>query len=90
MIYELHVGGFTTPDFRASAGEKRGTFAGLVEKIPYLQDLGITAVELLSSFNSMSRTAAPGLHNYWGYSPGLLLCPPPGIWIVAKSPNGTG
>src|SRR5918995_1160801 len=47
IIYELHVKGFTA---RASSGvspEQRGTFAGLKAKIPYLVDLGVTAVELL-------------------------------------------
>jgi isoamylase len=47
IIYELHVKGFTRRDNSGVSPEKRGTFAGLVEKIPYLVDLGITAVELL-------------------------------------------
>ena len=41
-------------------GEKRGTYAGLIEKIPYLQDLGITAVELLPVFQFDSNDAPPG------------------------------
>ncbi|MGA7763742.1 MAG: hypothetical protein WCA59_18500, partial [Candidatus Binataceae bacterium] len=47
IIYELHVCGFTRHPSSGVAEHKRGTFAGLVEKIPYLQQLGITAVELL-------------------------------------------
>ena len=59
VIYEMHVGGFTRhPNSGLPAGI-RGTFAGLIEKIPYLRDLGITAVELCRSFNS-TRTTARG------------------------------
>jgi glycogen operon protein len=50
IIYELHVGGFTKHPSSGVAKEKRGTFAGLIEKIPYLADLGVTAVELLPVF----------------------------------------
>ena len=46
VIYELHIGGFTKHP-SSGAGEKAGTYAGLVEKIPYLNELGVTAVELL-------------------------------------------
>ena len=47
VIYELHVGGFTQHPTSGLSVDKRGTYAGLIEKIPYLKDLGITAVELL-------------------------------------------
>jgi isoamylase len=47
VIYEMHVAGFTRhPSSGVSAG-RQGTYAGMIEKIPYLQDLGITAVELM-------------------------------------------
>ncbi|HQI84477.1 MAG TPA: glycogen debranching enzyme, partial [Anaerolineae bacterium] len=46
IIYEMHVGGFTKHPGSGVAPEKRGTYAGVIEKIPYLQSLGITAVEL--------------------------------------------
>ena len=69
IIYELHVGGFTRHPSSGVAPEKRGTFAGLIEKIPYLQDLGITAVELLPVFAFDERDGPPGLGNYWGYQP---------------------
>src|SRR6516162_1023364 len=50
IIYEMHVRGFTRHP-NSGVGEKtRGTFAGLIEKIPYLRQLGITAVELLQVF----------------------------------------
>ena len=49
IIYEMHVGGFTRHPSSGLTADKRGTYAGLIEKIPYLQDLGITAVELNGS-----------------------------------------
>ena len=68
VIYELHVGGFTRHPNSGVAPEKRGTYGGLVEKIPYLKSLGITAVELLPIHYFDARDAKPGLTNYWGYS----------------------
>ena len=50
-------------------GQTRGTFAGLIAKIPYLQQLGITAVELLPVFQFDAQDALPGQVNYWGYAP---------------------
>jgi len=74
IIYELHVGGFTKhPNAGVSAG-KEGTFLGLIEKIPYLVDLGITAVELMPVFQFDSQDAATGV-NYWGYSPISFFAP---------------
>ena len=55
--------------------EKRGTYAGLIEKIPYLQDLGVTAVELLPIFQFDHQEAPPGLVNYWGYNPVSFFAP---------------
>jgi isoamylase len=75
VIYELHVGGFTRHPSSGVAPEKRGTFAGLVEKIPYLQDLGVTAVELLPVFQFDEQDAPAGLSNYWGYSPVSFFAP---------------
>ncbi len=62
IIYELHVKGFTARANSGVAPEKRGTFAGLVEKIPYLKDLGVTIVELLPV-----HQFDPQESNYWGY-----------------------
>jgi isoamylase len=75
VIYELHVGGFTRHPSSGVPPEKRGTFAGLAEKIPYLQDLGITAVELLPIFQFDEQEAPAGLRNYWGYSPVSFFAP---------------
>jgi glycogen operon protein len=75
LIYELHVGGFTKRPNSGVAPGKRGTFAGLIEKIPYLQELGITAVELLPVFQFDAQDAPEGLLNYWGYSPVSFFAP---------------
>ncbi|KAF0182857.1 MAG: glycogen operon protein GlgX [Nitrospirae bacterium] len=75
IIYEMHVGGFTKSPNSGVAPEKRGTFAGLVEKIPYLRDLGITAIELLPTYQFDPQDAPPGLLNYWGYSPISFFTP---------------
>jgi glycogen operon protein len=69
VIYELHVGGFTRSPSSGISQEKRGTYAGLVEKIPYLEELGVTAVELMPVCQFDWQDAPPGLENYWGYSP---------------------
>ena len=71
VIYELHVRGFT---YHPSSGvTHRGTFAGLMEKIPYLKELGINAVELMPIFEfdeTMNARSVDGqsLLDYWGYN----------------------
>ncbi|OYW13000.1 MAG: glycogen debranching enzyme, partial [Planctomycetales bacterium 12-60-4] len=61
VIYEMHLRGFTRHP-NSGVGEKtRGTYAGLIEKIPYLQNLGITAVELLPIFGFDPHACPPGL-----------------------------
>jgi glycogen operon protein len=75
VIYETHVAGFTRHPSSRVAAELRGTYAGMVEKIPYLQDLGITAVELLPVFQFGRQDCPPGLVNYWGYSPVSFFAP---------------
>ncbi len=75
IIYELHVRGFTKHPSSGVSPERRGTYAGLVEKIPYLVDLGVTAVELLPVFQFDAQDAPPGLVNYWGYAPVSLFAP---------------
>jgi glycogen operon protein len=74
IIYETHVRGFTIDP--SSGADHAGTFRGLIQKIPYLKELGITAVELLPiqeiGEKELDRTnPATGevLSNYWGYSP---------------------
>jgi isoamylase len=75
IIYELHVRGFTYHPSSGVSEEIRGTYAGLIEKIPYLQELGITAVELLPVFQFDAQDAPPGLVNYWGYAPVSFFTP---------------
>jgi isoamylase len=75
VIYELHVRGFTQHPSSGVADGSRGTYAGLIEKIPYLKDLGITAVELLPIFQFDAQDAPPGRSNYWGYQPVSFFAP---------------
>ncbi len=75
VIYELHVGGFTRHPSSGVAPDKAGTYAGLIEKIPYLVDLGITAVELMPVFQFDAADAPAGHLNYWGYSPVSFFAP---------------
>ena len=74
VIYELHVRGFTQHPSAGVAAHKRGTYAGLIEKIPYLKDLGVTAVELLPIFQ-FDPYDAPTRVNYWGYQPISFFAP---------------
>jgi isoamylase len=82
VIYEVHVRGFTKHN--SSGVHSPGTFLGLTEKIPYLHDLGVTAVELLpvADFDetaSCHRDPSTGadLLDYWGYNPLALFAPKP-------------
>ncbi|MCA9409075.1 MAG: glycogen debranching protein GlgX [Candidatus Omnitrophica bacterium] len=68
IIYEVHVKGFTA---HASSGVKfPGTYLGFIEKIPYLKELGVNAVEFLpvQEFYTRDFLAAQGLKEYWGYN----------------------
>ena len=69
IIYELHVGGFTKHPDSTITDSKKGTFLGLIDKIPYLKSIGITSIELLPVFAFDTADAPEGLENYWGYSP---------------------
>jgi glycogen debranching enzyme GlgX len=75
IIYELHVRGFTRHPNSGVEENLRGTYAGLIEKIPYLQELGITAVELLPVFQFDAQDAPAGNVNYWGYAPVSFFAP---------------
>jgi len=75
IVYEMHVRGFTRHPSSGLPEETRGTFAGLIEKIPYLERLGITAVELLPVFQFDPQDTLPGLVNYWGYAPVSFFAP---------------
>jgi glycogen operon protein len=75
IIYEMHLRGFTQHRSSEVAEPRHGTFAGLIEKIPYLQDLGITAVELLPVFQFDAQDCPRGKVNYWGYQPVSFFAP---------------
>ncbi len=80
VIYEVHVRGFTV---HASSGVAHpGTYRGLVEKLPYLKDLGVTAVELMPvfefnehEFDRPDPLSGRRLRNYWGYNPVGFFAP---------------
>src|SRR5260370_32390782 len=71
----MPVGGFTRHPSLGAAEKLRGSYPGLIEKIPYLQHLGITAVELLPLFQFDAQDAPPGQVNYWGYAPVSFFAP---------------
>jgi len=70
VIYEMHVRTFTARDNSGVHAKKRGTFAGVIEKIPYLTELGVTAVELMPV---MQQDPQEGGH--WGYMPLAFFAP---------------
>ena len=78
IIYEMHVRGFT---YDQSSGVKnRGTFAGIREKIPYLKELGVNAVELMPIFEFDENGAyrnfeGEQLYDYWGYNTVCFFAP---------------
>jgi glycogen operon protein len=75
IVYEMHVRGFTRHPSSGVGERTRGTFTGLIEKIPYLEQLGITAVELLPVFQFDAQDCPPGKVNYWGYAPVSFFAP---------------
>ncbi|HTU52265.1 MAG TPA: glycogen debranching protein GlgX, partial [Acidobacteriaceae bacterium] len=80
VIYETHVRGLTIhPSSRVT---HPGTYAGLTEKIPYLQNLGVTAIELMPVFEFnenesqlLNPITGEKLKNYWGYDPAAFFAP---------------
>lgn len=82
VLYELHVRGFTASPDSGVASTRRGTFAGIIDKIPYLKDLGITAVELMPVFQ-----CDPQEGSTWGYMPLNFFAPQANY---ASQPNGHG
>jgi glycogen operon protein len=92
IIYELHVRGFTCHP--SSGVVHAGTYRGLVEMIPYLKELGITAVELLpvTEFNeneNLNRNPVTGerLRNFWGYSPISFFAPKASYAVNGRNGN---
>ena len=85
IIYEMHIGGFSK--HRSSGVKHPGKFKGVIEKVPYLKELGVTAVELLPVFEfddkEVLRIGADGkpLYNYWGYSTVSFFAPHRGYCV---------
>jgi isoamylase len=76
VIYEMHVRGFTASP--TSGVAQPGTYAGVIEKIPYLRSLGVTAVELMPVHEFAGAMPSPDGHarsNYWGYDPVAFFAP---------------
>ncbi len=87
VIYELHVRGFTKS--KSSGVTHPGTYLGLIEKIPYLQSLGVTAVELMPVhefpiYNCLGQR--PEQMNYWGYNSMAFFAPHRG-YAVGTEPG---
>lgn len=88
VIYEMHVKGFTANPNSGVSPEKRGTYLGVIEKIPYLKELGVTAVELMPIHQFDPQDVPPNSPaNYWGYSP-INFFAPHSDYAVDKSPLG--
>ncbi|MBS1657200.1 MAG: glycogen debranching protein GlgX [Bacteroidetes bacterium] len=85
IIYEMHVAGFTRHPNSGVTPQFRGTYRGLIEKIPYLVDLGITAIELLPVFQFDEQDCPVGRVNYWGYCPVSFFAPHQG-YATSKNP----
>lgn len=88
IIYEMHVRGFTRHE--SSGVEHPGTYMGLVEKIPYLKELGINCVELMPVFefdeleNTIPGPNGEKLLNYWGYSTVSFFSPKAGYAVSGR------
>ena len=81
IIYEMHVRSFTRDE--SSGVRYKGTYAGLIEKIPYLKELGVNCVELMpvfefDEFDNSRQYEGRQLYNYWGYSTLAFFAPKSG------------
>lgn len=91
VIYEMHVRGFTRHP--SSGVAEAGTYLGVIQKIPYLKDLGINAVELMPVFEfneceykKVNPVTQQPLYNYWGYSP-LSFFAPMRRYAISQEPE---
>lgn len=82
IVYEMHAKGLTARPNSGVTPDKRGTYAGVIEKIPYLKDLGVTVIELLPV-----QQFDPKEDNYWGYMT-LNFFSPHSSYSADKSPAG--
>ena len=84
IIYEMHVKGFTKRSNSGVTADNRGTYAGIIQKLPYLKELGVTAVELMPVFQY-----DPDENNYWGYMPLNFFSPQQGYAVVSSAAEST-
>jgi glycogen operon protein len=69
IIYEMHVRGFTQNKNSGVPDDRRGTYLGILDKLPYLKELGVTAIELMPVFQFDPQEPSDAHPNYWGYMP---------------------
>ncbi|MDZ4769609.1 MAG: glycogen debranching protein GlgX [Chloroflexota bacterium] len=91
VIYEMHVRSFTAHESSGVSKRARGTFAGIIDKIPYLQALGVNCVELLPVYefdefenSRINQQTGETLYNYWGYSTLGFFAPKAGFAATGK------
>src|SRR5260370_7713065 len=75
IVYEMHVRGFTRHSSSGLGENVRGTYAGLIQKIPHLKQLGVTAVEVMPVFQFDPQDGPPGKTNYWLLAGVLFFAP---------------
>jgi glycogen operon protein len=86
VIYELHCARLhPSSEFSGVTAETRGTYAGLIDKIAYLKDSGITAVELLPVFQFDPQDAPAGTVELLGLPAGLFFCAASSVQLAARS-----
>jgi pullulanase/glycogen debranching enzyme len=92
IVYELHVRGFTCHP--SSGVAHPGTYLGLIEKIPYLQELGVNVVELLPVYEfdelenrRIDPLTGERLKNFWGYSPICFFAPKAAYAVDGRDGN---
>ncbi|MCT0249077.1 glycogen-debranching protein [Synechococcus sp. CS-205] len=85
VIYELHVGGLSRGQGSPVAADHQGSLLGLIDSLPYLRSLGVTALELLPVMAFDPQDAPHGRQNYWGYSPLSWMAPHQG-YLVGNDP----
>ncbi len=89
IIYELHVRGFTVDSSSPVSEENKGTFAGVMEMVPYLKELGVNAVELMPIFEfdemeDIRIVDGNTLYNYWGYNTVCFFAPNTGYTAAVE------
>ncbi|MCP4574383.1 MAG: glycogen-debranching protein [bacterium] len=87
VVYEMHVAAFTRDPSSGVPEPRRGTYAGVADRLDHLVELGVTTVELLPVQQFDPQDAPAGRVNYWGYSP-VAWCAPHAGWAADRRPAG--